>query len=92
MKAELNSKEVRTVYGSKVVRLKIDIDYSEIEDAEVEDGDILKWLDNKVDGDVEFRIGPFEDEGQEHLLGPEGLIEGTEKSDTQYLEGMQEEG
>lgn len=67
MKAELNKKTVRTVYGEKVARVELDIPYDELKDAENEEQDILKWLDANVGTDVSFQIGPFEDEQQHEL-------------------------
>lgn len=67
MKADLARKSTRTVYGDKVVRVELDIPYEEIKEAEKEGQSFLEWLDNKVDREVSFTIGPFEDEDQTGL-------------------------
>lgn len=67
MKTELKKKSTRTVHGQKVVRLRLDIPYDEVEEAEADDQDMLEWLDANVDSEVSFSIGPFEDEDQTAL-------------------------
>lgn len=64
MKTELKRKTTRTVHGEKVVRLRLDIPYAEVEEAERDDQDMMKWLDQQVDSEVSFTIGPFEDDDQ----------------------------
>lgn len=67
MKGELKRKTTRTVHGEKVVRLRLDIPFSSIEAAEEEGQDMNKWLDHQVDSEVNFSIGPFEDDNQAAL-------------------------
>lgn len=64
MKGELKRKSTRTVHGEKVVRLRIDIPYSQVEEVEGENQDFLKWLDANVDDQINFEVGPFEDDDQ----------------------------
>lgn len=67
MRTELKRKTTRTVHGEKVVRLRLDVPYEEVEEAEEEGQDMLEWLDSNVDTDVSFQIGPFEDDDQVQL-------------------------
>lgn len=67
MKTELKKKTVRTVHGEKVVRLRLDIPYSEVEEAEESGQDMLRWLDANVDSEISASIGPFEDDEQSQL-------------------------
>lgn len=67
MNGELNRKTTRTVHGEKIVRVRIDVPYDQIKEAEGDDQDLLKWLDAHVDREISFSIGPFEDEQQEEL-------------------------
>lgn len=68
MKGQLKRKTVRTVHGTKVVRLRIDINYDVLMEHEDNCQDILEWLDKSVDELIRFDIGPFEDDNQ-MLLG-----------------------
>lgn len=64
MRGELKRKSTRTVHGDKVVRLRIDIRYDELEEVQRDGQDILKWLDMSVDEMIRLNIGPFEDDNQ----------------------------
>lgn len=67
MKGELKRKTTRTVHGNKVVRLRLDIPYSAIEDEQNEGQDILEWLDVRVDSPVDFELSTFVDEDQQAI-------------------------
>lgn len=90
MIGELVKKAVRTVYGEKVCRVTIDVPYDQIKEVEEEEQDMLKWLDNNVDKEVSFSIGPFDDEEQNTL---HELEEGVAESITEetIMEGGDEE-
>lgn len=73
MRGTLTSKETRTVYGEKVVRIQVDVDFDEIEKIEEGGQDLLRWLDNNVDSDININIGPFEDESQVKISEADSL-------------------
>lgn len=75
MEAELKRKTTRTVHGEKVVRLRLDVPYQEVKEAERAEQDMLEWLDTNVDSSIMLQLGPFEDGDQSLLKAPEGYPE-----------------
>lgn len=67
MRAKLKRKTTRTVHGNKVVRLRIDVPFAALDEEGGDNQDVNKWLDNNVDSEVDFAIGPFMDEDQRIL-------------------------
>lgn len=67
MRGELKRKTTRTVHGQKIVRLRIDIPISEVENAGSETQDIPRWLDRRVGGGINFQLTEIIDEDQVEL-------------------------
>lgn len=67
MIGQLQSKETRTVYEEKVMRLTIDVPFSQLTDKELEQEDMLRWLDSRVGGSVGFSIAALDSNQQERL-------------------------
>ena len=76
MKGELSKKSTRTVYDEKVVRLQVDIPFEAIEEAEEDGQSLMEWLDLHVDREINFNLGPFEDDGQVALSSLAGEADG----------------
>jgi len=64
MRAELKRKTVRTVHGEKVVRLRIDVPYSVVEQHGNEDDDLGEWLDVRIGNMVNIDFSDFKDKDQ----------------------------
>jgi len=64
MKASLQRKTVRIVHGHKIVRLRIDIPFDEVEDYGDEGDDLNEWLDVRVSEMVNIDFSDFKDSDQ----------------------------
>ncbi len=73
MKGELKRKTTRTVHGDKVIRLRIDIPYDNIEDEGEDSQNLNKWLDIRVNKMLNVEFSDFTDEEQ---LGLEEVEDG----------------
>jgi len=71
MIGQLVSKNVRTVYDKKVVRLKVDFPYYALTSLFVGDTEAMEWLDQRVGGELGVELTTLEDQEQETL--PEGV-------------------
>ena len=67
LKGELKQKTTRTVHGDKVVRLRIDVPYSEFDGEGDENQDLQKWLEVRVGRMVNMEFSDFVDEKQIQL-------------------------
>lgn len=67
MLANLISKNTRTRYDEKVVRLTFDIPYQEARTRVIEGEDLMEFLDIRVGSQVGLRIVPLDEERQERL-------------------------
>lgn len=68
MIGRLVSKNVRTVYNKKVVRLTVDLPFDRVEAQEMNDSEMLRWLDKRVDSEVGFDITTLEDQEQDVIM------------------------
>lgn len=67
MRGTLKRKTTRTVHGEKIVRLRVDIPISEVENAGSETQDIPRWLDRRVGGGINFQLSEIIDKDQVEL-------------------------
>lgn len=67
LRAVLKSKNTRTVRDNKVVRVKLDIPWVEVQGNDIELDNVMEWLDVNVGSEIDFGVGPFIDEGQEEI-------------------------
>jgi len=67
MIARLVSKAVRTVYDRKVVRLTLDVPYDRMESDKIDNEEMMKWLDNRVDSEISVSINTLDDDEQRVL-------------------------
>lgn len=77
MRGTLKRKTVRTVHGRKVIRLRIDVPYDEVNEEGSEGQDVHEWLDKKVNEKIGFDILPFDDEDQVEIEDALDLSEGS---------------
>lgn len=63
MIGRLVSKNVRTVYEKKVLRITVDIPFKEAKDATLDGRDLLAYLDHRVDKPIGLKLTTLEDEG-----------------------------
>lgn len=68
MIGKLVSKTVRTVYEKKVVRITVDVPYDRASHLDIGEEDMLRWLDQNVDGEIGFGITTLEDQDQEVIM------------------------
>ena len=67
LRAVLKSKNTRTVRDNKVVRVKLDVPWVEVQGNDIELDNVMEWLDVNVGSEIDFGVGPFIDEGQEEI-------------------------
>lgn len=67
MIAKLVSKAVRTVYDKKVVRLTMDVPYDRMKSDKIDNEEMMKWLDNRVDSEISVSINALDDDAQRGL-------------------------
>lgn len=65
MIAKLVSKNTRTVYDQKVVRLTVDVPYRTLNGATLEGKDALKYLDQRVDKHIGMDVTALEEQNQD---------------------------
>lgn len=64
MLGKLKKKAVRTLKDKKILRLRIDIPWEELDKADMDEEELLLWLDSRVDEKVSLKLGPVEDDNQ----------------------------
>jgi len=87
MKGELKRKTTRTVHGDKVVRLRIDIPYENIQEEGDGNQNLNKWMDMRVDKMLNIEFSDFVDEDQ---VGLEELSERAEEVENKQVEELTE--
>lgn len=74
MIGKLVSKTVRTVYQKKVVRLTIDVPFDRVQSDDIDEEDLLEWLDNNVDSEIGFEVTALEEQDQDVIMEDHGKV------------------